>query len=133
MPSIIRNLPVQSGRKNAPLERNFKMQSRIATRFAIFRLCRRAKRRARVRGVRASVYWFGAYYIHPKHLAVIIRVRTDQDKARLKSDPTFFADLKTELSAVNYPLEGHAGVGFVVESHETVKRDFEGSWYYRFK
>jgi len=73
------------------------------------------------------------YYIHPKHLAVIVRVRTDQEKARLNNDNTFLADVRNELAAVDYPIEGREGVGFEVESYETVARDFKGSWYYRFK
>jgi hypothetical protein len=109
------------------------MQRGIFTRIAIYRLCRRARRRAESRGVRASVYWFGAYYIHPKHLAVIVRVPTDRDKAQLIGDPTFWTELKSELSAVNYPVEGRDGVAFEVESHETVDREFKGNWYWRFK
>ena len=109
------------------------MHRRLATRIAIFRLCRRARLQASDRGVKATAYWFGAYYIDPKHLAVIIRVRTDGDKAKLNNNPTFLPALKRELAAVNYPIEGREGVGFEVESYETVHREFGGSWYHRFK
>ena len=109
------------------------MLRRLATKIAVFRLCRRAKQQAERRGVRASIYWFGVYYIHPKHLAVIVRVDTDQMKAKLNDDNTFLADVRNELAAVSYPVEGREGVGFEVESYETVARDFGGSWYYRFK
>ena len=109
------------------------MLRRLATRIAIYRLCRRAKQQAEHRGVRVSVTWFGVYYIHPKHLAVIIRVSTDQDKAKLSNDSTFLADIKNELVSVNYPIEGRDGVAFEVESQETVDREFNGNWYYRFK
>jgi hypothetical protein len=105
----------------------------LSARIAIFRLCRRIKSRVLTRGIRASVYWFGAYYIHPKHLAVIVQVQTDREKQQLTSAPVFFDELRSELAAVNYPIEGRDGVGFAVESHETVDREFNGSWYYRFK
>jgi hypothetical protein len=109
------------------------MLRRLATRVAIFRLCRRAKQQAEHRGVRASITWFGVYYIHPKHLAVIIRVGTDQDKGKLSNDPTFMVSLGNEMAAVNYPIEGRESVAFEVESQETVDREFNGNWYYRFK
>jgi hypothetical protein len=109
------------------------MLRRLATRIAIYRLCLHAKQQAARRGVHASVTWFGAYYIHSKHLAVIVRVPVDRDKAKLRSDSTFLTDLRNELVAVNYPLEGRESVAFEVESQETVDREFNGNWYYRFK
>lgn len=109
------------------------MLCRLATRIAIYRLCRHAKQQAARHGVHASVTWFGVYYIHPKHLAVIVRVPTDRDKAKLSGDSTFLTDLRNELLAVNYPTEGREGVAFEVESQETVDREFNGNWYYRFK
>ncbi|MFA4969816.1 MAG: hypothetical protein WC540_09300 [Sulfuritalea sp.] len=51
----------------------------------------------------------------------------------MNNDNTFLADVRNELAAVDYPIEGREGVGFEVESYETVARDFKGSWYYRFK
>jgi hypothetical protein len=109
------------------------MLRRLATRIAIYRLCRHAKQQAARRGVHASVTWFGAYYIHPRHLAVIVRVPVDRDKAKLSSDSTFLTDLRNKLIAVNYPTEGRESVAFEVESQETVDREFNGNWYYRFK
>src|SRR4051794_24018756 len=105
----------------------------LRTRIAIYALCRRAKRLAQSRGVRAKISWLGAYYIHPSHLAVAVRVRTDGDRAALNSDLSFIPALRTELAAVNYPAAGREGVKFDIESQETVDRDFNGSWYYRFK
>lgn len=109
------------------------MLRRLATRIAICRLCRHAKLQAARRGVHVSVTWFWGYYIHPKHLAVIVRVPTDRDKAKLSDDSTFLTDLRNELIVVNYPTEGREGVVFEIESQETVDREFNGNWYYRFK
>ncbi len=109
------------------------MLSTLRTRLAISRLCRAVKRLARARGVEASVLWFGAYWIHPQHLAVIVRVGTDAEKARLGHDQGFRADLQAALTAVGYPAAGREGVGFEVESDETVDRDWNGSWWQRFK
>jgi hypothetical protein len=109
------------------------MIERIATRLAIFRLCRRVKRQAVGHGVKASVFWFGAYWIHPKHLAVIIRVRTDSEKSKLIQDQAFWHDIKADLASVGYPAVGRDGVAFEAESDETVNREWEGNWWYRFK
>lgn len=109
------------------------MLRRLAARIAILRLCRLVRREVEARGVTSSVSWLGAYYIHPKNLALIIKVERDEDKRRLLDDPSLQLRLKSQLAAVNYPSSGRAGVSFDIESQETVDRDFDGNWYYRFK
>src|SRR5262245_19497202 len=104
--------------------REASMFQRFATRLAISRLCSATKRVAEAHGVSASISWFGAYYIHPQHLVVLIRVETDRDKLKLNQDAGFRTDLKAQLAAVSYPAEGRDGVAFDVESQETVDREW---------
>ncbi len=105
----------------------------LRTRIAIFRLCRKEARLAGERGVRASAFAIGAYWIHPRHLAVFVKVRSDSEKRQLLDDDSFMLSLRRALIKVDYPAEGHEGVSFDVESQETVNREFQGSWYYRMK
>jgi hypothetical protein len=105
----------------------------LRTRFAIFRLCRAVERRARRECAPEGVTWFGAYEIHPKHLAIWIQVRTDEEKNRLQNNPTFMSELRDLLDQVNYPIEGRTGVGFGIASQEEVDRDYGGNWWHFFK
>ncbi len=83
--------------------------------------------------MRASAFAIGAYWIHPRHLAVFVKVGGDSEKRQLLDDIGFMPFLRRALVEVHYPPEGCEGVSFDVESQETVDREFQGRWYFRLK
>lgn len=122
------NRPTKGGAVVSPA-----MFRALRTRLAIFRLCRKAIQLARDRGVRASAFFIGVYWLHPRHLVVFVKVKGDAEKRLLLDDTSFMESLRRALVQVRYPPEGREGIRFDVESQERVNREFEGSWYYRLK
>jgi hypothetical protein len=109
------------------------MLDHIRTRIAISRVCRLVASCAARRNVSARVDWLGAYYLDPKHLCIIVQVDSDQDKRQLLQDHDFQSSLRAALDAAAYPSEARDAVTMLVESEETVARDFGGRWQYRLK
>jgi hypothetical protein len=109
------------------------MLKRLRTRFAIRRLRKAVLAAAKARGPTLRVTSFGAYWIHPRHLAVWIEVESDAQRDALLNDPAFMAGLCELPAQINYPPEGREGVGFDVASKETVDRDYGGNWWHFYK
>jgi hypothetical protein len=103
------------------------------TRFAIHRLVRIVCKHAEARMPILGITWFGAYWIHPRHLAIWIEVDTDAQRDALLNDRTFMDRLRALPAQLHYPAAGRAEVGFGVASKETVDRDCDGSWYLFYK
>lgn len=70
----------------------------------------------------------GAIKIAPQHLAFWIATKTDDERDRLRSDPDLLPELHKALIDAGYPSESVRLVHFLVESQETVDREYGGSW-----
>jgi hypothetical protein len=79
------------------------------------------------------VDWYGAYYIHPKHLVFWVCVQSDRMKEELEKDKHLMTRLRNLLAVHKYPEDArdHVWIGF--ESQETVDRESEGNWFFHFK
>ena len=78
------------------------------------------------------IHWYGAYYIDPKHFVVWICVKSDKDKIAMNSNAEFISSLRNTLAKYNYPEQARSSVYIIVESQETVDRDFSGNWRERY-
>jgi len=70
----------------------------------------------------------GATRIDPRHLAIWITTKTDTERDRLRSDQTLHQQLCDSMLLVGYSSDAVPLVHFVIESQETVDRDYGGSW-----
>jgi hypothetical protein len=77
----------------------------------------------------AEVFSHGAIDINPRHLAIWITTKTDQDRDRLRANQALLSELRATLINLGYPPDAVPNVGFAFESQETVDRDYDGSWY----
>src|SRR5512143_2026465 len=101
---------------------------KLLLRWKIFRLCRGVREAVRVRGVKCRVWWFGAYYIDPKHLVVVVAVPTDTERDALRQDTALAPMFQELLEQVSWPLSARPYVVFDIESEETVARENNGNW-----
>jgi hypothetical protein len=106
---------------------------KLLLRWKINRLCRGAQRIVRARGVHCWVWWFGAYYIDPRHLVIIIAVPTDAERNVLKKDPAIVQSLQALLTQISWPEQARPHVIVDIESEETVCRESDGNWWYHYK
>lgn len=102
-------------------------------RWKIFRLCRGARRVVEARSTKCWVWWFGAYYIDPKHLVIVVAVPTDAVRDNLRREAALGAELQELLVQVLWPESARPHVVFDIESEETVARETNGSWWYHYK
>ena len=89
-----------------------------------------------VRPVAREEVWvthYGAFDIHPRHLAYWLCVKTDAEKQRLIADETLMRKLREVLVAYAYPPEGRDSVHIGFESQETVDRESGGNWWHHWK
>ena len=97
---------------------------------AIRRAKREIRNAAQQRVANAEVFVRqGATKISPGHLAFLIKTNTDNERDLLRQDSHFFNDFRDALATARYPLETDPVVHFLIESQETVDREFGGSWY----
>lgn len=107
--------------------------NRLCLRLKISRIKWSARRVIRSRGVPCKAWWFGAYYINPKHLVFVLAVATDRERSQLRGDPEVSAELRNLLELFDWPEPARPHVIFDIESRETVVREYEGSWWHRYK
>jgi hypothetical protein len=84
-------------------------------------------------GYQVTVFRYGAYWIHPRHLAIWVCVRTDAAKEQLSRNDAYWRTLRSFLERYHYPKEGREEVHLGVESQETVDRESQGDWFQHFK
>jgi hypothetical protein len=86
----------------------------------------------RIGGANCTVLSLGAYDVDPRLLVYVVQVATDAERNKLKERPAL-ADSLRELPAKNgWPDSACEDVTFHVESQETVDRENEGNWGYRY-
>jgi hypothetical protein len=100
---------------------------------AKWRARRAIKRIVRRYSPYAQVFSIGATRIDPRHLAVWITTETDDERDRLRAMPAMIDAFRQALRDAGYPPAALPEVGFEFESEETVRRDYEGNWFYRTK
>lgn len=79
------------------------------------------------------INWYGAYYIHPRHLVSWVCVQSDRMKTKLAEDIKLSDSLRNLLSVHNYPKDARDNVWIGFESQETVDRESNGNWFFHFK
>jgi hypothetical protein len=72
---------------------------------------------------------YGANYIHPGFLVFWIRIQSDKERDRLRSDVQLMHRLRQTLIEAGYPEEGRNDVDINFESQETINREYGGNWY----
>jgi hypothetical protein len=70
----------------------------------------------------------GATRIDPRHVALWITTKTDKERDRLRSDQILYQQLCETMLRVGYPPDAVPLIHFVIESQETVDREYGGSW-----
>ena len=99
----------------------------------LIRLRCAVKQLVAAKGVRARMFWLGAYDVNPEYLFVVIAVQTDRERDRLRADTSLSEQLMRALATVDWPEAARSHVEFEIESEETVKRESAGSWWIHYK
>jgi hypothetical protein len=113
------------------------MNTREAGMFAFDWKLQSTIRRAK-REVQKTVYPFypsakvlvkqGATRIDPRYISFWVATETDQQRNSLRTVPKLHEKLCGALLRAGYPADSTPLVHFLIESQETVDRDFDGSW-----
>ena len=105
----------------------------LLLRWKIYRISQAARRLVEARGVKCNVWWFGAYYIDPKHLVFVLAVPEDLERDTLRSDAPLISALRRLLVDFSWPERARTDVSFDIESNETVQRESNGHWWHHYK
>lgn len=84
-------------------------------------------------GIQPMVWWFGAYYINPKHLVFVIGCQTDLQKDRLRANDMLTRRMRELLIRRRWPEAARPDVIFDIESQESVARESNGNWWHHYK
>ncbi len=66
--------------------------------------------------------------INPRRLSFCIMTSTDEDRDLLCQNPQIYVQFRDALARAGYPTRTAPVVHFIIESQETVDRDYGGSW-----
>ena len=89
------------------------------------------KREIATRGMKSTFWAFGAYYLDPQYLSIVIGVDSDDQRDQLKADDTLDPALRKILTDFGWPRPDVAY--FFIESQETVARESDGNWFEHFR
>ena len=81
----------------------------------------------------AEIFSFGAHDISAVHLAIWTKTTTDEQRDKLSRDTSLLNHYRSILLAEGYPPEAVPHVSFAFQSEETVKREYDGNWWYAVK
>ncbi len=70
----------------------------------------------------------GAIHIDPRHLAIWITTKTDEERDSLRRDLSLYQQLCNALLRAGYPADAVPLIHFSIESQETVDREYGGHW-----
>jgi hypothetical protein len=86
----------------------------------------------RTGGANCTVLTLGAYDVDPRLLVYVVQVATDAERDKLKDRPTLAESLKELPAKSGWPSSACEDVTFHIESQQTVDRENEGNWAYRY-
>jgi hypothetical protein len=86
----------------------------------------------RTGGTACTILSLGAYDVDPRLLMFVVQVAKDADREKLKERPALAEGLKELPKKHGWPASASDDVVFQIESQETVDRENEGNWAYRF-
>lgn len=86
----------------------------------------------RIGGGACTILSLGAYDVDPRLLMFVVQVAKDADRDKLKERPALAEALKELPKKHGWPADACDDVVFNIESQETVDRENEGNWAYRF-
>lgn len=86
----------------------------------------------RTGGATCTILSLGAYDVDPRLLMFVVQVAKDADREKLKERPALAEALKELPKKHGWPKDALDDVVFHIESQETVDRENEGNWAYRF-
>lgn len=69
-------------------------------------------------------------FVHPYSIAVWLVTETDAARDRLPGPDPFLSTVQSVISDAGLPSADATVDATVAQSEETVKRDYEGSWFY---
>ena len=107
--------------------------NRISLRWKIHCISRGSRRAVETQDVHCRVWWFGAYWIDPKHLVFVIAVKSDLERNKLRSNVALNQSLRELLVQFRWPDAARQHVIFDIESQETVTRETNGNWWYHYR
>lgn len=99
----------------------------------IWRIESSIKTLVKAAGCKPIVWSFGAYYIDPRYLVIVVGVPSDKERDSLRNDKRFLSEINALLVRFNWPIQSRAHVRFDIESQETVDRENNGNWWYHYK
>ena len=91
-----------------------------------------ARKLITTQGCKCTVAVYGAYDVDARLLVVVMQVPTDAEREKLKTRPGLLQNLKDLPAKEGYPADACNDVVLEIQSQETVDRENEGNWSYRY-